>query len=175
MTEKMLIIHDVQYFNYATVHFTDDHPTDDLENYFDWELEPAPPKDWQERLHKVAELTQYISETGDGTEAGFNSIDVAISRLKDVATLKQQIKELEDANRYLARAQGKQQTEEYDPKKVQDTISCLENAKMLIPYYPDGFGEYTEYVHGLIDGVGWQLEHILDEIRKAADMLKAEL
>jgi len=66
-------------------------------------------------------------------------------------------------------------TEEYDPKKVQDTISCLENAKMLIPYYPDGFGEYTEYVHGLIDGVGWQLEHILDEIRKAADMLKAEL
>jgi hypothetical protein len=71
------------------------------------DLEPAPPKDWQERLHKVAELTQYISETGDGTEAGFNSIDVAISRLKDVATLKQQIKELEDANRYLARSNGK--------------------------------------------------------------------
>ncbi len=70
-------------------------------------LEPAPPKDWQERLHKVAELTQYISETGDGTEAGFNSIDVAISRLKDVATLKQQIEELENANRYLARSNGK--------------------------------------------------------------------
>ena len=107
MTEKMLIIHDVQYFNYATVHFTDDHPTDDLENYFDWELEPAPPKDWQERLNKVAELTQYISETGDGTEAGFNSIDAAISRLKDVATLKQQIVELEDANRHLAKINDK--------------------------------------------------------------------
>jgi len=107
MTEKMLIIHDVQYFNYATVHFTNDHPTDDLENYFDWELEPAPPKDWQERLHKVAELTQYISETGDGTEAGFNSIDAAISRLKDVATLKQQIVELEDANRHLAKINDK--------------------------------------------------------------------
>jgi hypothetical protein len=107
MTEKMLIIHDVQYFNYATVHFTDDHPTDDLENYFDWELEPAPPKDWQERLHKVAELTQYISETGDGTEAGFNSIDVAISRLKDVATLKLQIIELVDANSHLAKVNDK--------------------------------------------------------------------
>ena len=71
------------------------------------DLEPAPPKDWQERLHKVAELTQYISETGDGTEAGFNSIDVAISRLKDVATLKQQIKELEDANRHLAKVNDK--------------------------------------------------------------------
>jgi len=60
------------------------------------DLEPAPPKDWQERLHKVAELTRYISETGDGIDAGFNSIDVAISRLKGVATLKQQIKELEE-------------------------------------------------------------------------------
>jgi hypothetical protein len=115
MTEKMLIIHDVQYFNYATVHFTDDHPTDDLENYFDWELEPAPPKDWQERLHKVAELTQYISETGDGTEAGFNSIDVAISRLKDAEVFKLQIKELEDANRHLAAVNDKLMAEK---KKV---------------------------------------------------------
>ena len=71
------------------------------------ELEHAPPKDWQERLHKVAELTAFISETGDGTEAGFNSIDAAISRLKDVATLKQQIVELENANRYLSRSNGK--------------------------------------------------------------------
>jgi hypothetical protein len=71
------------------------------------DLEPAPPKDWQEILHKVAELTQYISETGDGTEAGFNSIDAAISRLKDVATLKQQIVELEDANRHLAKINDK--------------------------------------------------------------------
>ena len=65
-------------------------------------------------------------------------------------------------------------TAKYDLVKVRDTISCLENAQMLIPYYPDGFGEYTEYVHGLIDGVAWHLEHVRDEVNKAAQMLKEE-
>ncbi len=63
-------------------------------------------------------------------------------------------------------------TDEYDPKKVQDTISCLENAKMLIPYYPYGFGEYSEFVHGLIDEIEWHIDHIIDQVKAVADYLE---
>jgi hypothetical protein len=49
--------------------------------------EPAPPKDWQDYYHKVAELTVFISEQGDSVDAGFNSIDVAINRIKKLQKL----------------------------------------------------------------------------------------
>lgn len=63
-------------------------------------------------------------------------------------------------------------TAKYEPDKVRDTITCLENAKMLIPYYPDGFGEYIEYVHGLIDGIGWHIDHIIEQVKAAVDCLE---
>jgi len=44
----------------------------------------APPEDWQDYYHKVSELTIYVSELGDGSDAGRNTIDVTLELLKDM-------------------------------------------------------------------------------------------
>lgn len=62
-------------------------------------LELAPPKDWQDYYHKVAELTAYLSETDDGSNAGKNAINVAIERLKEMPSKETVLALYQDARR----------------------------------------------------------------------------
>jgi len=64
MTTKILRIEDAEYFNSASVEFTD-HPTEDVRTYLESSLEPAPPKDWKpycyDEVHNICSLVGLVN------------------------------------------------------------------------------------------------------------------
>ena len=64
-------------------------------------------------------------------------------------------------------------TPPYDPQGVVDYIASMEEGASHIPFDHDIFGELSDYVKGLVDGLAFHYDRVMDELRSCRDDLEA--
>ena len=54
----------------------------------------------------------------------------------------------------------------YDPQGVGDYIASMEEGVSHIPFDHDCFGELNDYVKGLVEGLAFHFDKVMDELRR---------
>jgi len=61
----------------------------------------------------------------------------------------------------------------YDSQGAGDYIASMEEGASHIPFDHDSFGELSEYVKGLVDGLAFHYDRVMDELRSCRKDLEA--